>query len=80
MWTQFLAESLILALLGGVAGVVGGALATAAYASTRGWDAVVPVYAVAGGLAAALAIGALAGMYPAVRAARLAPTDALRSV
>jgi putative ABC transport system permease protein len=77
---QFLAESLLLACAGGLAGVVGGALVTAAYAASRGWDAVVPAYAVGGGVAAALAIGALAGMYPAVRAARLSPTEALRSV
>jgi putative ABC transport system permease protein len=80
IWAQFLAESLILACAGGIAGVAGGALVTSAYAASRGWDAVVPLYAVGGGLAAALAIGALAGMYPAVRAARLSPTDALRSV
>ena len=80
IWAQFLSESLILAALGGLAGVAGGALVTIAYAATRDWDAVVPLYGVAGGIAAAVAIGAIAGMYPAVRAARLAPTDALRSV
>ncbi|HEU4396342.1 MAG TPA: ABC transporter permease [Actinomycetota bacterium] len=77
---QFLAESLLLALLGGVAGVVLGAAVTAAYASGRSWSVVVPVLAMAGGLAAALAIGAVAGLYPAMRAARMAPTDALRTV
>jgi putative ABC transport system permease protein len=76
---QFLTESLILAGLGGAAGVVLGVLITVAYASNRGWDAVVPWYVPAGGVAAALAIGAVAGLYPAMRAARLAPTDALRS-
>jgi putative ABC transport system permease protein len=76
---QFLTESLILAALGGAAGVVLGVLITVAYASNRGWDAVVPWYVPAGGVAAALAIGAVAGLYPAMRAARLAPTDALRS-
>jgi putative ABC transport system permease protein len=76
---QFLTESLILAALGGAAGVVLGVLITVAYASNRGWEAVVPWYVPAGGVAAALAIGAVAGLYPAMRAARLAPTDALRS-
>jgi putative ABC transport system permease protein len=80
IWAQFVSESLILAALGGLAGVVGGALVTVAYASTRDWDSTVPLYGLAGGLGAALVIGAVAGMYPAVRAARLAPTDALRSV
>jgi putative ABC transport system permease protein len=80
IWAQFLSESLILAALGGLAGVVGGALVTVAYASTRDWDSAVPPYGLAGGIGAALVIGAVAGMYPAVRAARLAPTDALRSV
>jgi putative ABC transport system permease protein len=77
---QFLAESLLLALAGGLAGVVLGAAVTAAYAAGRGWSVVVPTPAMAGGLLAALAIGAVAGIYPALRAARLAPTDALRTV
>jgi putative ABC transport system permease protein len=76
---QFLAESLILASLGGVAGAALGALVTIAYSATRGWPAQVPPAALAGGVVAALAIGAVAGLYPAVRAARLSPTDALRS-
>jgi ABC-type lipoprotein release transport system permease subunit len=77
---QFLVESLLLALAGGLAGVVLGAGVTAVYAAGRGWSVVVPTPAMAGGLLAALAIGAVAGLYPALRAARLAPTDALRTV
>jgi putative ABC transport system permease protein len=77
---QFLAESLLLALAGGLAGVLLGAAVTAAYATGRAWSVVVPAPAMAGGLLAALAIGAVAGLYPALRAARLAPTDALRTV
>jgi putative ABC transport system permease protein len=74
---QFLAEAILLALAGGAAGDLAGAAATACYAHTRGWVIVVPPEAWAGGLGAALLIGALAGLLPAIRAARLSPTQAL---
>ena len=74
---QFLSEAVLLSLLGGAAGVVTGAVATAIYASTQHWQVVVPTEAWAGGLAAALLIGAIAGLVPALRAARMAPTEAL---
>ena len=77
---QFLAESLLLAALGGLAGVAAGVAITAGVAARQHWTVLVPPVAAWGGLAAALAIGAVAGLYPAMRAARLAPTDALRSV
>ncbi|WP_214324918.1 ABC transporter permease [Nonomuraea sediminis] len=76
--TQFLAESLLLSALGGAGGVLVGSAVTAGYASYQGWPVVVPVWAFAGGLGATLAIGALAGLYPAIRASRLSPTEALR--
>jgi putative ABC transport system permease protein len=76
---QFLTESLILAGLGGAVGVGLGLVITAVYASNRGWDTVVPWYVPIGGITAAVAIGAVAGIYPAMRAARLAPTEALRT-
>jgi putative ABC transport system permease protein len=76
---QFLAEALLLSLLGGAAGVVAGSAVTAGYSATQGWPTVVPVWALVGGIAATLAIGAIAGLYPAVRAARLAPAEALSS-
>lgn len=76
---QFLTESLLLAVLGGAAGLVFGAGFTAVVAGLRGWETSVPAEALWGGLLVALAIGGLAGIYPAVRAARLAPTEALRT-
>jgi len=78
--TQFLSEAVLLSLLGGAAGILAGALATAIYASTRGWAFVLPASAWAGGFAASLVIGAVAGLLPAIRAARLSPTEALRTV
>ncbi|KPI05703.1 MacB-like periplasmic core domain containing protein [Actinobacteria bacterium OK074] len=75
--TQFLAEALLLSALGGLGGVLLGIAVTGGYASYQGWPSVVPVWAMAGGIGATLAIGGLAGFYPAVRAARLPPTEAL---
>jgi putative ABC transport system permease protein len=77
---QFLAEAILLSLAGGAAGVALGAVATAAYAHGHGEAAVIPPQAWAGGLAAAVVIGALAGLLPAIRAARLSPTQALLTV
>jgi len=77
---QFLSESILLALLGGAVGVGLGALSTVVYASTKGWAVVIPTLAWAGGFGAALLIGAVAGLLPALRAARMSPTEALWSV
>ncbi len=74
---QFLAEAILLSLAGGIIGVILGAAATAAYARIHGQPVVIPPEAWAGGLAAATVIGALAGLLPAIRAARLSPTQAL---
>jgi putative ABC transport system permease protein len=76
---QFLTEAILLALLGGAVGVAAGALSTAVYAQTKQWTVVIPTTAWAGGLAAAILIGALAGLLPALRAARMSPTEALRT-
>jgi putative ABC transport system permease protein len=77
---QFLAEALLLSVLGGVAGTVIGSTATAFYALTQHWSVVIPPLALYGGVGAALVIGAVAGLYPSMRAARLSPTEALRTV
>jgi len=74
---QFLSEAILLAATGGAAGVGAGAAATAIYADHKHWAAVIPPEAWVGGIAAALLIGALAGLLPAIRAARLSPTQAL---
>jgi putative ABC transport system permease protein len=76
---QFLAESLLLAGLGGASGVLLGLLVTEGYATARDWPAVLPLWALLGGFLATVVIGAVAGLYPAVRAARLSPTSALAS-
>lgn len=75
--TQFVTESLLLSALGGVGGVVLGIGVTTAYATYQSWPTVVPAWAMIGGVAATLIIGAVAGLYPAVRASRLSPTEAL---
>ncbi len=77
---QFLAEAILLALIGGAVGVGLGVLSTAVYASTKGWTVVVPTVAWTGGLGSAVLIGAVAGLLPALRAARMSPTEALWTV
>jgi putative ABC transport system permease protein len=78
--TQFLTESAILAILGGLAGLTLGAGATWVCAATKHEPFVVPSYALIAAPAAGLLIGAIAGLYPAIKAARLSPTEALRTV
>jgi len=78
--TQFLGESVLLAVIGGVVGVLAGATATAVYASSKSWAVVIPAEAWSGGIASAILIGAFAGLMPAVRASRMPPTVALRTI
>lgn len=75
--SQFLLESVALSLLGGTVGLLIGVLATVGYSLYQGWPPTVPLAAVVGGLAGAVAVGAAAGVYPSIRAARLTPTEAL---
>jgi putative ABC transport system permease protein len=76
---QFLVESLLLGTAGGGVGVVTGAAVTYALAFLNRWQPLIPPVAVGAGLATALGLGAITGLYPALRAARLSPTDALRT-
>ena len=76
---QFLTEALILGALGGSAGLLAGAAVTAVIARTRHWSLLIPPYALWGGLALAIALSGIAGLYPAVRATRLSPAEALRT-
>ncbi len=76
---KFITESRLLGAAGGLAGALLGAVVTGAYAAGQGLPVVVPPIALAGGIGAAIEISAVAGLYPALRAARLSPTEALRS-
>lgn len=76
---QFLSESLLLAGIGGAGGALLGIAVTGVYAITRSWSLVVPAWATIGSIIATLIIGAIAGLYPAVRASRVAPAEALSS-
>ena len=78
--TQFLSEAVLLGLFGGVVGVALGVASTSVYAHTKGWSTVVPPEAWLGGFAASLVIGAIAGLMPALRAAKMSPTQALWSM
>jgi putative ABC transport system permease protein len=77
--TQFLTESLLLAVLGGIAGIIVGMLVTTIYAVYREWAVVIPFYAISGGMMSSILIGGIAGFYPAIRAATMSPTEALRT-
>lgn len=76
---QFFGEALLLATMGGIGGIVFGVAATVVYANIKGWTTLVPPVAVIGGITLALLIGGIAGLYPATRAARMSPTEALRT-
>jgi putative ABC transport system permease protein len=74
---QFLAEAVVLSGLGGGLGLLLGIGASAAYVFRQQWPLVVQPETLAGELVGALLIGAVAGVYPSVRASRLTPTEAL---
>jgi putative ABC transport system permease protein len=76
---QFVSESTLLSALGGVAGVGIGVAVTAVYAVAQGWGVLIPAVLLWAAVPAAMLIGALAGVYPALRASRMEPAEALRS-
>jgi putative ABC transport system permease protein len=76
---QFLTEALVLSAIGGVAGAGLGYVVTFGVALASGWPPVVPPLVMAAGVVSTLAVGAIAGLYPAIRAARTPPTAALNS-
>lgn len=77
---QFLGESVLLAGLGGIGGAVLGGLVTAGFAASRGWPFALPLWVLGGAAVATVLVGAVAGAYPAARAARMSPTVALATV
>jgi putative ABC transport system permease protein len=77
--TQFLTESLILSAIGGIGGILIGSGVTAGLSLSQGWEIAIPAIALLGGFGVAIVAGVLAGLYPALRASRLSPTDALRT-
>lgn len=77
---QFLGESVLLAGLGGIGGAVLGGMVTAFFAASRDWPFALPLWVLGGAAAATILVGALAGAYPAVRAAKMSPTAALATV
>ncbi|RAS69981.1 putative ABC transport system permease protein [Lentzea atacamensis] len=74
---QFLTEAVLLSGLGGLAGTVLGAAGVAGYAALHRWPLVIPLPVLVSGVLAAFVVGAAAGLYPSIRAARLTPTRAL---
>lgn len=76
---QFVAESAVLSALTGVAGVLSGVVAAAGLAAARHWTVLIPGYGIWGSMGGAVVIGGIAGLYPAIRAARLSPAEALRT-
>ena len=76
---QFLIEALVLSGIGGLAGIILGIIITTVYATFREWSILIPEYAVFGGMLGSFVIGGIAGLYPALRAANMSPTEALRT-
>ena len=76
--SQFVIEASALSAIGGLLGVGLGVAATIVYARSQSWTVDIPAPALGAGIGAALAIGAIAGLYPASKAAALDPSEAVR--
>ncbi|MFE3202993.1 ABC transporter permease [Embleya sp. NPDC059237] len=76
---QFLLEAVLMGFLGGMGGLLLGSLAVYGYALAQDWAAAIPLYTLVVGPAVSVVVAAIAGIYPALRAAKASPTDALRS-
>ena len=74
---QFLGESVLLAGFGGIGGAALGGAVTAVFAAPRNWPVALPLWVLALAAGATVLVGAIAGAYPAARAARMSPTAAL---
>jgi macrolide transport system ATP-binding/permease protein len=75
---QFLAEAVFLSVTGGVAGIIMGSIFSVAISAIFGWSAPISFTAIAGGFLFSAAVGIFFGYYPARKAARLDPIEALR--
>ncbi|MFB0630687.1 ABC transporter permease [Streptomyces sp. AB3(2024)] len=76
---QFLLEAVLMGFIGGIGGLIVGSLTVYGYALAQGWPASIPLYTIVAGPVVSVMVAALAGIYPALRAAKASPTDALRS-
>ncbi|MGW1654627.1 ABC transporter permease [Streptomyces atratus] len=76
---QFLLEAVLMGFIGGIGGLVVGGVAVYGYALAQGWPPCVPLCAIVAGPAVSVLVAAIAGIYPALRAAWASPTDALRA-
>jgi len=75
---QFLAEAIALRVIGGLAGIVLGAVASGVIAQMLKWSTAVSPASIALSFAVAAAVGVFFGYYPARQASRLDPIDSLR--
>jgi putative ABC transport system permease protein len=75
---QFLAESAVVAIAGGTLGILLGVGAAYLIESTMGWKIQIEAWVVAGALVFSTAVGMLSGLYPAIKASKLDPIEAIR--